>query len=83
MANGSDATIGIPGRLKSIAPRVCSRYSALKCGGNADLAMRQAWNALTWAFAEAGTGLVQTPGGALTPTGFRAQAEMPAGLEGA
>jgi len=35
---GSDATIGIPGRLKPIAPRVCSRYSALKCGGSADLA---------------------------------------------
>ncbi len=48
--------------------------------GNADLTMRQAWNALTWAFAEAGGGQVQTPGGALSPAAFRQQAEMPEGL---
>jgi len=48
--------------------------------GNADLAMRQAWNALTWAFAEAGGGQVLTPGGALSPTVFRQQAEMPVEL---
>src|ERR1700752_4501345 len=33
--DGSDATIGMPGRLKSIAPRVISRYSAERCGGKA------------------------------------------------
>src|SRR5882724_2242114 len=32
---GSDATNGIPGRLKSIAARVISRYSAERCGGRA------------------------------------------------
>ena len=35
---GSDATIGIPGRLKSTAPRVISRYSTVSFGGRADLA---------------------------------------------
>ena len=28
--------MGIPGRLKSIAPRVISRYSTVSFGGNAD-----------------------------------------------
>src|SRR5262249_59502019 len=33
--------------------------------GNADAALRQAWNALTWAFAEAGGGTVQAAQGAV------------------
>src|SRR5262249_29441560 len=33
--------------------------------GNADGPLRQAWNALTWAFAEAGAGQVQTENGPL------------------
>ena len=33
--DGSEATMGMPGRLKSIAPRVISRYSTETCGGSA------------------------------------------------
>src|SRR5262245_23072946 len=33
--------------------------------GNADLPLRQAWNALAWAFAEAGGGQVETPDGSV------------------
>jgi hypothetical protein len=48
--------------------------------GNADEALRQAWNALVWAYAEAGGGLVQTPQGAADAETFRKQAEMPVAL---
>ena len=37
--DGSEATIGIPGRLKSIAPRVISRYSTVRSGGSAERAI--------------------------------------------
>ena len=43
--------------------------------GNADEAMRQAWNALAWALAEVGKGKV----GELDADAFHAQAELPAG----
>ena len=36
--DGKDATIGIPGRLKSMAPRVISRYSTVSRGGSAERA---------------------------------------------
>jgi hypothetical protein len=48
--------------------------------GNADEGLRQAWNALAWAFAEAGGGQVQTPAGALDATAFRRGVELPAVL---
>ncbi len=48
--------------------------------GNADEGQRQMWNALTWAFAEAGGGTVQTPQGAVDAETFRRQAELPAVL---
>jgi hypothetical protein len=48
--------------------------------GNADAAMRQAWNALAWALAEAGAGLVATAQGPLDAAAFARQAELPAGL---
>jgi hypothetical protein len=48
--------------------------------GNADAPMRQAWNALAWAFAEVGGGLVQTPAGPLDAATFARQAELPPGL---
>src|SRR3982750_3990785 len=36
--------------------------SAVVCvtWGNADAALRQAWNAVVWAFAEAGSGVIET-----------------------
>jgi hypothetical protein len=47
--------------------------------GNADAALLQAWNALAWAFAEAGGGMVET----LSAEEFRRQADLPALLRGA
>jgi hypothetical protein len=46
--------------------------------GNANLAQRQLWNALAWAFAKLG-GAVVTPAGPVTAEAFAAQAEMPPG----
>jgi hypothetical protein len=48
--------------------------------GNADQAMIQAWNALTWASAEAGGGRVLTTQGALSAADFRRGADLPAAL---
>jgi hypothetical protein len=49
--------------------------------GNADGDLRQAWNALVWAFAEAGRGSVQTPAGAVDAAAFRRTAELPPVLQ--
>jgi hypothetical protein len=49
--------------------------------GNADAALRQTWNAVTWAFAEAGGGQVQTPQGYVDAPTFRRQAELPQALQ--
>jgi hypothetical protein len=48
--------------------------------GNADLALREAWNALTWAWAEAGNGLVGSAQGTANAPAFRHTAELPAVL---
>jgi hypothetical protein len=48
--------------------------------GNADAGLRQAWNALAWAFAEAGGGAVQMPQGPCDAAVFRRAAELPAAL---
>jgi hypothetical protein len=49
--------------------------------GNADAGLRQAWNALTWACAEAGGGEVLAPDGSLPAAKFRSTAELPEGLQ--
>jgi hypothetical protein len=48
--------------------------------GNADDGLQQAWNALAWAFAEAGGGQIETPQGLLDASTFRQQAALPAAL---
>jgi hypothetical protein len=50
--------------------------------GNADTALRQAWNALTWAVAEAGQGQVLSPSGPVSAAVFRRGAELPPSLTG-
>jgi hypothetical protein len=50
--------------------------------GNADAALRQAWNAVVWAFAEAGAGQVQTDHGAVSAADYRRTAELPGPLRG-
>jgi hypothetical protein len=49
--------------------------------GNADAALVQAWNALTWAFAMCSGGNVTTPQGSRTAEEYRQQASMPASLK--
>ena len=44
--------------------------------GNADRELVQAWNALAWAFAEAGQGTIETPQGALGASDFWNQADL-------
>ncbi len=48
--------------------------------GNADAAMQQAWNALAWAFAEAGGGRVESAEGGQSAAEFRREADLPAAL---
>jgi hypothetical protein len=48
--------------------------------GNPDAALLQAWNALTWAFAEIGGGIIQTPAGPRTATEFQKTADLPPAL---
>jgi hypothetical protein len=55
---------------------------ALVTWGNADAAMRQAWNALTWACARVTGGQIQTDVGLLTAEVFQQTAELPVGGKG-
>jgi hypothetical protein len=48
--------------------------------GNAQGELLQAWNALAWAFAEAGGGRVETPSGPLDAAEFRRTADLPPAL---
>lgn len=48
--------------------------------GNADVATRQAWNALTWAVAVLSGGTVETAQGPCTVEEFARTAEMPPGF---
>jgi hypothetical protein len=50
--------------------------------GNADAALLQAWNALAWAFAEAGGGRVAGEKDALSAGDFRRQTDLPPALRG-
>jgi hypothetical protein len=45
--------------------------------GNADPTLIQAWNALTWAFAEAGQGVIRTGAGEQTSSEYLNHAELP------
>ena len=49
--------------------------------GNADAALLQAWNALTWAFAEAGGGQVVSASGPASAADFLAGADLPASIK--
>jgi hypothetical protein len=48
--------------------------------GNADAALRQAWNALVWACAAVGGGQIETEQGAVSAEEFRGRAELPESL---
>ncbi len=65
---------GTPGGMVTLR-READRVTCV-IWGNADVAMRQAWNALAWALAEAGGGRIE----ALGADEFRRGAELPDGL---
>jgi hypothetical protein len=46
--------------------------------GNADDGMVRAWNALTWAFADTGNGIIHTEHGLQTAVEYKQSAELPA-----
>lgn len=48
--------------------------------GNADAGLTQAWNALVWAFAAAGMGMIQTSEGSATADSYRHTANLPEAL---
>ena len=50
--------------------------------GNADLAMRQTWNALTWAVALLSAGSVETPSGSQSADDFARTSELLAAIRG-
>jgi hypothetical protein len=72
--NWAELRVGSPHGMVTIR-READRVR-LVTWGNADAAMLQAWNALTWAFAEAGGGSVE----GASADEFRRQAELPAVL---
>lgn len=49
--------------------------------GNADRELIQAWNALTWAFAETGQGTVHTEQGSRTAAEYQKEADLPEGVK--
>jgi hypothetical protein len=68
--------IGTPGGMITLR-READRIT-LVVWGNADVGLRQAWNALTWACAAAGGGQVQSDAGPLSAEAYRARAALPA-----
>ena len=48
--------------------------------GNADEGMRQAWNAVAWAWAAVGQGQIATTAGQVSAADFQQAAELPAAL---
>jgi hypothetical protein len=49
--------------------------------GNADQALLQAWNAVTWAFAVAGDGTIHDPDGSRSAGEFLVNADLPAAFQ--
>jgi hypothetical protein len=70
--------VGTPGGMVTI--RRETGQMVLVVWGNADAGLRQAWNALAWAMAEAGGGQVRTAEGALGAADYRGRAELPEAL---
>jgi hypothetical protein len=71
--------LGTPGGMVTVRREGADRLSFV-VWGNADEGLRQGWNALAWAFAEAGGGVVETDQGALDAAAFRRQAALPGPL---
>jgi hypothetical protein len=72
--------LGTPQGMVTV--RRASDHVAVVTWGNADASLRQAWNAIAWAYAEAGAGQVLTPAGPVAAADFRRTADLPAALHG-
>jgi hypothetical protein len=77
-AGWRELRVGTPQGMVTLRPE--GDGVAFVTWGNADLGLRQAWNALVWAYAEAGGGQVQTPEGALDAATYAGRAELPDAL---
>jgi hypothetical protein len=74
-ASWRELRIGTPGGM--ITVRRTGNAVSVITWENADQAMRGAWLALTWAYAQAGQGLVIYSEGELTAADFRRREKMP------
>jgi hypothetical protein len=57
-------------------------HVAVVTWGNADAPLREAWNAIAWAFAEVGGGQVLAAAGPVAAADFRRTVDLPAALHG-
>jgi hypothetical protein len=73
----SEIRVGAAGGMVTIR-RQADRV-VLVVWGNADRAQRELWNALAWAWADSGGGLVQTADGSLDAAAYASRAELPSG----
>ncbi len=71
----SELRVGTPHGM--ITVRRSPSQVRLVTWGNADAGMIYAWNALAWAYAEAGQGHVTTEKGSLTALEFRTAVDLP------
>jgi hypothetical protein len=67
--------VGTPAAMVTV--RRQGEQVSLITWGDADLGQRQLWNALAWAWAVAGQGVVQTPEGPMDAAAFATTAELP------
>jgi hypothetical protein len=74
----SDVRLGTVAGMVTLVRR--GEELAVVTWGNADDALRRAWNAVTWATATAGEGKITGPGGQQTPEEFRSAVPMPEAL---
>ena len=70
----TELRIGAPGGM--ITVRRIGMAVSLVTWENADIAMRRAWNALTWAFAQAGNGKIADAAGTQSAAEFRLRADI-------
>jgi hypothetical protein len=74
--NWRELRLATPEGLALTVKREAAR-AELIIWGNADRTLIRAWNALTWAFAEAGQGVIDAESGEQTPAEYLKNAELP------
>jgi hypothetical protein len=70
-----DVRLGTPSGMVTLVRR--GKELAVVTWGNADEALRRAWNAVAWATAKAGEGRITGPGGQQSVEEFRGAVPMP------